>query len=117
MGRDRVAELTPELARELAASCAAALKPGDVLAVRVRPGTSMADTHRLLAYADKVEADTGVKVAFIPGEEFAHVALDVTVNVTAATPEQITEAVRREVDRQVRAARTRDTQLRTTMTT
>jgi acetylornithine deacetylase/succinyl-diaminopimelate desuccinylase-like protein len=107
--------LTPEIARQLAQGSVAALKPGDVLAVRVRPGTNGAEMHHLRLRAEKIEAETGVKVAFIPGEEFAHVTLNVTVNVTAATPEQIAEAVRREIDRQVRAARTRDTGVRATI--
>jgi hypothetical protein len=96
--------LTPEIARRLAQDSVAALKPGDVLAVRVAP-TNARELHHLALYGQKIEADTGVKVAFIPGEEFAHTVLNVTVNVTAETPEQIAEAVRAEIGRQVRAAR------------
>jgi len=101
--------LTPEIARELAGSCLAALKPGDVLAVRMPLGANRAELHQAALYGQRIEADTGVKVAFIPGEEFAHVTLNVTVNVTAPALERIAEAVQREIARQVRAARNQPT--------
>lgn len=96
--------LTPEIAQELAATRAAALKPGDVLAVRVPLSLTAAHMNHLRSYGDRVEAETGVKVAFIPGEEFAHVTLNVTVN--GADTAAIAEAVRREIAAQARAART-----------
>lgn len=109
-------ELTPEIARELAAASVAALKPGDVLAVRVPYPIRADEMRRLLDYAGKVEADTGVKVAFIPGVEFSHVTLNVTVNVSGADPQLIAEAVRREIAAQVRAVRVLDQGARATMT-
>lgn len=95
--------LTPEIARELAATAVAALKPGDVLAVRVPLSVTADRMNHLRDYGDRVEAETGVKVAFIPGEEFSHVTLNVTVN--GADPKAIVEAARREIADQAGAGR------------
>lgn len=66
MMREEPGDVTPEIARQLAQDSVAALKPGDVLAVRVTP-TNARELHHLALYGQRIEADTGVKVAFIPG--------------------------------------------------
>jgi hypothetical protein len=47
------------------------VKPGEVLAVRVPLSFSRGDLDQARAYGRTVEQETGVKVAFLPGEEFA----------------------------------------------
>jgi hypothetical protein len=57
------------------------LKPGDVLAVRLPLSMNQAELRRARDYGHAVERETGIKVVFIPGEEFAHTTVNVTVNV------------------------------------
>lgn len=62
--------LTPETARELLRECVTIVKPGEVLAVRLPLDMSHIDMIRAREYALQVEEESGIKVAFIPGEEF-----------------------------------------------
>jgi hypothetical protein len=65
--------LTPETARELLRECVTVVKPGEVLAVRLPMNMNSQDMERAHDYGKAIERETGVKVAFIPGEEFAAV--------------------------------------------
>lgn len=65
--------LTPEIARELLRECVTVVKPGEVLAVRLPLDMNGDDMDRAREYALRVERQSGIKVAFIPGEEFAAV--------------------------------------------
>ncbi len=58
------------------------LKPGEVLAVRLPSDIAGDELNSAAAYGRMIERDTGIKVAFIPGEEFAHTTVNVTVNGT-----------------------------------
>ncbi len=62
--------LTPETAKALAREYVTIVKPGEVLAVRLPMNFQSDDMDRAREYARQVERETGVKVAFIPGEEF-----------------------------------------------
>jgi hypothetical protein len=62
--------LTPETAEALLRECVTVVKPGEVLAVRLPMDFQPADMGRAREYGRQVERETGVKVAFIPGEEF-----------------------------------------------
>lgn len=97
--------LTLEIAQELAATSVAALKPGDVLAVRMPLSMNARELHQAALYGQKIEAETGVKVAFIPGDEFAHVTINITVNMAGATPDKLAGEIRREIAEQARTAR------------
>jgi hypothetical protein len=71
-----------------------ALKPGDVLAVRLPLSFSVNDVRRAQEHAKLMEQDTGVKVLFVPGEEFAHVTVNVTVNGFAGSQAELAAQVR-----------------------
>lgn len=75
-----------------------ALKPGDVLAVRLPPGTSRYQLDNARRYGEVVERETGVKVAFVIGEEFAHTTVNIHVTMHGMDAAKITEEVRRQVD-------------------
>lgn len=68
--------LTPEIARELLRECVTVVKPGEVLAVRLPLDMDSGDIARARGYALEVERQSGIKVAFIPGEEFAAVSAE-----------------------------------------
>lgn len=63
--------LTPETVRALLSECVTVVKPGEVLAVRLPLDFSPDDMGHAREYARTVELETGVKVAFIPGDDFA----------------------------------------------
>lgn len=62
--------LTPGTARDLLRECVTVVKPGEVLAVRLPLDMTATDMDCARDYARRIEAETGIKVAFIPGEEF-----------------------------------------------
>jgi hypothetical protein len=62
--------LTPETAKALAREYVTIVKPGEVLAVRLPLDFSPGDVDNAREFARQVERETGVKVTFIPGEEF-----------------------------------------------
>jgi hypothetical protein len=66
-----------------------ALRPGDVLAVRLPLTLNGAELKRARDYGHAVERETGIKVAFIPGEEFAATTVNITVNAPATDPGMI----------------------------
>jgi hypothetical protein len=72
-----------------------ALRPGDILAVRVPSGIPAHDMHRARDYGHAVERETGIKVAFIPGEEFAATTVNITVNAPATDPAVIAAEIRK----------------------
>jgi hypothetical protein len=61
--------LTPETAKALVRECVTIVRPGEVLAVRLPLSFTSGDLDYAREYARTVERETGVKVAFIPGEE------------------------------------------------
>ncbi len=72
-----------------------ALRPGDVLAVRVRPGLHRDDMRMLRDYGLAVERETGIKVAFIPGEEFAATTVNITVTGSAVDSSVLAAEIRK----------------------
>ncbi|HMH94160.1 MAG TPA: hypothetical protein VK586_24150 [Streptosporangiaceae bacterium] len=72
-----------------------ALKPGDVLAVRLPLSFNSAALKRARDHGHAVERETGIKVVFIPGEEFAATTVNITVNATAADPGVIADEIRK----------------------
>lgn len=70
--------LTPDAIRDLIRECVTIVKPGEVLAVRLPLDMTPGDMDRARAYALEVEEQCGVKVAFLPGEEFAAITQDGT---------------------------------------
>ncbi len=73
------------------------LRPGEVLAVRLPSDIGRDELNSAAAYGRMIERDTGIKVAFIPGEEFAHTTVNVNVTVNGADPEALAGEVRRQV--------------------
>lgn len=65
--------LTPELARELLRECVTVVKPGETLIVRADQNWTPNQVRDVQEYADTVSGyrDLGVKILFLPGEEFA----------------------------------------------
>jgi hypothetical protein len=92
-------ELDPAALADAVRETGIALRPGDVLAVRLPMSISHTDMNSARHFARMTEAETGIKVAFIPGEEFSHttVNINITVNGTASTRE-IAEVIQREID-------------------
>lgn len=74
-----------------------ALKPGDVLAVRLPMSFNGSELQRAGDYAKLVEADTGIKVAFVPGEEFAHTTVNIHVTVSETDPGKLTAEIQRQI--------------------
>jgi hypothetical protein len=72
-----------------------ALKPGDVLAVRLPMGFNASDMARARDYGHAVERETGIKVAFIPGEEFAATTVNITVNGLAGDQAALAGEIRK----------------------
>jgi len=73
------------------------LKPGDVLAVRVRPGLHRDDMRMLRDYGHAVERETGIKVAFVPGEEFAATTVNINVTMNGTDSAKLADEVRRQL--------------------
>jgi hypothetical protein len=99
MSDDGKTGLDPAVLADAVRESGIALRPGDVLAVRVPLGINRADMACYRDYGHAVERETGIKVAFIPGEEFAHTTVSVTVNFTgdaAALAGKIRETLRNE---------------------
>ena len=97
MSDDGKTGLDPAVLADAVRETGIALRPGDVLAVRVPLGISLASMARYRDYGHAVERETGIKVAFVPGEEFAHTTVNVTVNFTGDAAElgkEIREAIR-----------------------
>jgi hypothetical protein len=65
--------LTPETARELLRECVTVVKPGETLIVRANWEWTPAQVRDVQEYADTVSGyrEIGVKILFLPGEEFA----------------------------------------------
>ena len=70
-----------------------ALRPGDVLAVRLPMQTHAGALRDFRDYARLVEQETGVKVAFIPGEEFQHTTVNITVNGFTGSEAHLAERI------------------------
>lgn len=65
--------LTPETARALLRECVTVVRPGETLIVRAHEHWTPQQVRELQDYADTVTEyrDLGVKILFVPGEEFA----------------------------------------------
>jgi hypothetical protein len=72
-----------------------ALKPGDVLAVRLPLSFNRAELKYARDYGHAVERETGVKVAFIPGEEFAATTVNITVTGSAVDKDALAAEIRK----------------------
>ena len=97
MSDDGKTGLDPAVLADAVRESGIALRPGDVLAVRVPLSMNPAALARARDYGHAVERETGIKVAFVPGEEFAHTTVNVTVNFTGDAAElgkEIREAIR-----------------------
>lgn len=66
-----VSRITPGAILEALREAVTIVEPGEVLAVRVAPGTSGADWDALCGRAQHVQAEHGVTVVLLEGEEFA----------------------------------------------
>ena len=91
-------ELDPAVLVDAIRETGIALRPGDVLAVRLPLSMNRAEVAHAHGYGQAVERETGLRVAFVPGEEFAHSTVNVTVNFTgdpADLAREIREAIRR----------------------
>jgi hypothetical protein len=100
-------ELDPAVLADAVRETGIALRPGDVLAVRVPLGMNGADMARARDYGHAIERETGVKVAFIPGEEFAATTVHVTVNFTG-DPADLAGKIRETIAAEVLAYRRRN---------
>ena len=91
-------ELDPAVLVDAIRETGIALRPGDVLAVRLPVDMDPVAVARAHGYGHAVERETGLRVAFIQGEEFAHSAVNVTVNFTGDAADlagAIRDAIRR----------------------
>jgi hypothetical protein len=73
------------------------LKPGDVLAVRLPLSMNQADLKHARDYGHAVERETGIKVAFIPGEEFAATTVNINVTMNGTDSAKLADEVRRQL--------------------
>jgi hypothetical protein len=80
MSDDDKTGLDPAVLADAVRESGIALRPGDVLAVRLPLSCNRADLKQARDYGLAVERETGIKVAFIPGEEFAATTVNITVN-------------------------------------
>jgi hypothetical protein len=91
-----VSSLSPDDLRALVTECVAVVKPGEVLAVRLPTDIDSRQVRGAREYGQQIERETGVKVAFIPGEEFAHVTVNIHVNGVTGS-EELAAEIRRQM--------------------
>jgi hypothetical protein len=87
-------DLDPAVLVDAVRETGIALRPGDVLAVRLPLSMNQAEVARSRDYGQAIERETGIKVAFIPGEEFSHTTVNVTVNY-AGDPADLAAQIRK----------------------
>jgi hypothetical protein len=65
--------LTPDQARALLRECVTVVKPGETLIVRANENWTPRQVREIQDFADTVSEyrELGVKILFLPGEEFA----------------------------------------------
>jgi hypothetical protein len=109
--------LTPETAMALAREYVTIVRPGEVLAVRLPMDFRGEAMDRVREFACRVGREAGVKVAFIPGEEFgvaqaAGGSVHVEVPVTATPGKVFTDPrYQRELQRAVQEVTVRHARL------